>query len=218
MNGVQLPLLVNFEIQRGDSFAQAVHLVQNPIQYVSAQFDFASVANSDRIDLTNVYAEFIIRSGNRILLKRTNNGVGGITCEKGRFVIEIPAEKTAAIKPNKYQYEFKIRIGKETTSFLKGDLRITQDEDILPESATILCDWTHGYLLPKSSGSPAAPIPIVPSALPPFGSFMGGYATLFYETPDKRYFRVGLNRQFSMVWVEDNPKKYPDAFIIRAID
>lgn len=213
MNGVQLPLLVNFEIQRGDSFAQAVHLLQNPIQYVSAQFDFASVANGDRIDLTNIYTEFVIRNGNRILLKRTNNGIGGITCEKGRVTIEIPAEKTAAIKPNKYQYEFKIRIGKETTSFLKGDLRITQDEDILPESATILCDWTRGYLLPKSSGSLPAPSPVAPSSPPLFG-----YATLFYETSEKRYFRTGLTKELCIAWVEDDPKKYPDAFIIRAID
>jgi hypothetical protein len=212
---MNLPALVDFTCQRHDNFSQSIYLLHNPSKHISTFFDFAAIAESEKIDTTGLYAQLEIRKQGKWVKRLTNNGIGGITTDRGILTFSLSDVETQALKPDKYQYELRIIFPSgETLTYIKGFFRILIDQDTAPERVLIIGNTEGAYLLPTKQ-QPSVSTPPDGDGNTGGGTQIGSQtARLFFKTPNGRFFVQWMDNNGELQWLEDYPSRYPNTLII----
>jgi hypothetical protein len=204
---MNIPMLADYWVQRGDSFTETIYLLHRPHLY-APRLALGTVPAADKVDTRTLHILFRIRHRGKFVKMLTNNGVGGITCADGRFTIHLSSDATQAIKPDKYQYECILTdaAGNHTT-FSKGAFRIGIDPDVSPRRPTIVGDWENAFFTEVVVAEPVAP--------PPNGKpLYAGYAKLYFASPNGSTFRAWANDDGDLLLRPETPNWEESVLVI----
>lgn len=145
-----------------------------------------------------------------------NQNIGGLIASRGLIIINLSPVETQALKPDKYQYELKIKFpnGKDIT-YLKGFFRILVDQDVVVDDTLIIGNREIVYLLPHKHIAAS-------STVNNSNANNGNSETtnkidtvrLFYKTPSGQYLLQYMNDKGVITWEEDSPSRYPHSLIV----
>jgi hypothetical protein len=204
---MNIPMLADYQVQRGDSFTETIYLLHRPHLYVP-KLPIGTVPTQDKVDTSSLHIAFRIRHQGKFVKLLTNNGVGGITCADGKFTINLSSEVTRSIKPDKYQYECVItdKSGFKQT-FSKGFFRILTDPDVSPRRPTIVGDLQNAFFTEVETD-------VTPPKLTPLNV---GYTKLYFETPNGKFFRAWADNDGDIQLRLETPKTNESVIIIESV-
>lgn len=209
-----LPALADFSCQRGDTWQQPIYLVNNINGLNFQNFDFQAIPNEVKIDLTNVQAKLDIRKAGRYVRRITNNGIGGITTERGLVRLTLTAEQTQQLKPDKYQYELRLTLANGTQiTYLKGFFRVIVDQDALAEDVLLVGSLEACLFLTGQDFNTVRP-PIPTTETP--SVVTNGQTRMFFKAPNGDYYIQFCDNQGTLRLRRDDPSRYSSAIILLA--
>lgn len=213
-----LPALADFSSQRGDSWQQYIYLISNIEGITAANFDFQALSNDVKIDTTGIQAKMTIRKGGRFVRHITNNGIGGITTDRGRIKLSLTAEQTQLLKPDKYQYELRLVLPNgNALTYIKGYFRIVTDLDQLIENQLIVGNLEQALLLSTSKNLAPSQNNSSSSSANQGGASQGVTTTrCFFKSPSGDYYIQFVDDTGTLRLRRDDPTNYPAALVFLA--
>lgn len=208
-----LPALADFSCQRGDTWGQTIYLLNDINGLDPQKFDFQALSNEAKIDLTNAQAKLEIRKAGRYVRRITNNGIGGITTERGMIRLTLTAEQTQLLKPDKYQYELRLTLadGSQIT-YIKGYFRIIIDQDALPEYVLLVgsleaCLFLTGQIFNN---------PRPPQNIEAVATNGITQTRMFYKSPNGEHYIQYIDNNGTIKHRRDDPNRYTSALVFLA--